>query len=1384
MFSQFSKDGTTGTLKAENGRQQLLKQLQRVGRRGLLVILAAIFLILSVLIIVAHELSLKQNGLIVLNLKQTIFTYFPTVVLLLLTSLWRQIDHSYKNAAPWVELRKGAATANKSVLLDYISTMQIVAFPTSIRNGHAFVTLGILGFFLLKAVTIASTGLFLLQNRTIDTQEAIKVQQYFDGTLYKDWFNDLGVSFATFATLTTGPTQQFGITAESAYPTFILPKLKNLDSTFSITADAVYPLVECEAIRDLQASMTVTNEGHRFGLNYNSSMCDATSNGLYSWYPIDENQPMPFQVIVGNTADTYCYNSTTGKNEESNNPTLFLAAEFLFDEGSNGTSRTLVNSAGVVCRTSYTTGKVNVSGNAREFPNNVVVEKLPNPNGPRLPYLTNDAFHELVMNALMNGPRVIGPDSLLGHYQMIDVLSSATLRVISSYGNGTSAAVFDKEALMATAKATLTQGGVQVFNRLLRPNQTVDSTISVQQTLKVVEVTTLSTWLMVGGFLITVVIAVFLMFNDARFYAKKGTETILAMAHLSMESHSLSSLQVEMTSRSEKETKNYLIGYRFYTAFTEVQNRFGVVALSANSTAKLNASVRFLRLRKWGTSVKSAFDWLGRKISRDKAKVNPWWKQMTFSNWFLTLTFVYSVAIISVLEALQQLSDNRNGIAVVTTNNELARTVLSRYLPATVVLLLATMYNCLEFNVLLLSPYHHLRRTSTIKELQRSSPVSQFPAVSLWNAILRLDIAIVAASTAAFVGTLLTIVVSGLYTIDYVSRDQEVTFGTTGIFNTTWSNSFKSDSGATFVLGAIENLNISRPVGTYDELALPIVTLSDQDKVSSLNESSMAKVQAYVYRPELTCDILAPEDYTVAVGKTDNPDLFQNVSISARYTLPPACQKGGRQGNSSEVRFDYVFRISFDEKESYMAKLLDLHMGPYTGDYHQYYHVTPYMETVDEDWNMTYVDNPPGCPSLVLIHGFASNEQLNLANAYNNYYSVLPTDGSNARTLTVQVCYQEITRLKATLLYRGTDLTLDPTFSPDVDENSAEKLLVQSSENPTSFPYRIQAHLDTLQIFNDTANPWLGQGTSGIVAIVDDFFQAALFGHKPLPFEILKQAPSSQSDQELLQKSVVSVYRYYMVQSLSLNMRVATNSLQPAQLSEYAKDLSFPGTINNGVSDFELRFIQHKTQKIILQSMIGYMTLSGILALYLMRDMRTLIPSNQNPCTIWGSTAFWTGSRWCASGDNIQETRDEIEMRDITMRARHPFNEHQENTKRSGQTVQNAIANSDDAEAVEHELVEETDSIPQTEGTDNLIHDHTRNIQTIGNDAVGEVERFTSRESISEEAANGTEPGKSKSATNGKQNELRFRLAWWDAENCSHLVGDRQTHRYGIDVVN
>lgn len=114
------------------------------------------YILLLVCVAALWRVSRDQNGFTPsISTNRYTWTYGPTALLVIVVSLWRQLDYHCKVLAPWQEMKRGAE-ASRSLLLDYVSPFQLDTFRLAVRHGTIPVIATIIGFACLKLVVCSS----------------------------------------------------------------------------------------------------------------------------------------------------------------------------------------------------------------------------------------------------------------------------------------------------------------------------------------------------------------------------------------------------------------------------------------------------------------------------------------------------------------------------------------------------------------------------------------------------------------------------------------------------------------------------------------------------------------------------------------------------------------------------------------------------------------------------------------------------------------------------------------------------------------------------------------------------------------------------------------------------------------------------------------------------------------------------------------------------------------------------------------------------------------------------------------------------------------------------------------------------------------------------
>lgn len=109
-------------------------------------------------------LSNRNSGLSGVNdgPHRVLWTYGPTALLTLVASFWARVECQSKIIAPWLKMKRGFATAQESLFLDYLSQFQLLSIVSAIRNRDYTVAAVTVISVLIKALLVLSTSLFVL----------------------------------------------------------------------------------------------------------------------------------------------------------------------------------------------------------------------------------------------------------------------------------------------------------------------------------------------------------------------------------------------------------------------------------------------------------------------------------------------------------------------------------------------------------------------------------------------------------------------------------------------------------------------------------------------------------------------------------------------------------------------------------------------------------------------------------------------------------------------------------------------------------------------------------------------------------------------------------------------------------------------------------------------------------------------------------------------------------------------------------------------------------------------------------------------------------------------------------------------------------------------
>ena len=937
-------------------------------------------------------------------------------------------------------------------------------------------------------------------------------------------------------------------------------------STISATVSAFFPQLDCETAdihHSITSSVSATTSGPALGIVLDSASC-TTTNSKSLCDP--QTQDCPSQAFI---YDMYTLNGILSNNDCRIPPDdayiSFVIGDVRYQQAASSESLpsqevSVANISGVICKPSYGISQAHLALNTalKGFPAGASISRANNSPSTTQPEFTNANLTSVWYETL---------SAVGGLYNNITDVDELLFHFMANANNHSAIETLLDPSVLSAAATAVFKAVMAQFAReyLLEPaDTTFEGHITYNEDR--LHIRGLSVWLVVAGLLLLICTVVVVLLYKPHDVVPRNPASIAAVSTILASSDSIKPSLEGNGHLPNEALQQHLSGKSYQTALSSSGRSF-MIDRHDPSNWPLPPS----RLSKVLLS--------SINLQHHRAQSNPIpsdpsakkeWRPYTIGLPFVMLTLALPIVTIVSLEIVQQYSDKHNGL-VDTAAARASADPLAKYVPAAFMMALSILFNSFGFAVMIFAPYSALAKgNSQARKSIMSSLQGKLPILSLIQAITEGHWAVLHSTTAAIVGSFLTIVVSGLYVTNAVPGSSGIPIQQIDQFNLNWTNSVKNDSNAGTMFALTEKQNFSYPRFTYDEIVLPRIQLTGQNEASQ----DVLQVQLPATRAALNCTVVPPQGITVS---TISSGSTCEANITVQAPLPAICLFGGPGGNDPSVTFDNSFQMSPVNarlNETYGGKLLDLHVAPSFGDSLDF-------QSFGDDVESSETDNPPGCPSLGFIFGHF-------------------TCGDNANVdATALICSQLAEEIQTETHFLLPNLDLDPSNPPKPDEGTVKPLVNQTG----SIPYRIQAAFDSeVAAYNSTS-----RSQSDSPTMLDPFFQALLYGQDSVD-------PSSligTGNTDRLISATRHIYRRYMAQAFNSNMR---HDLSAADRITVDATLIHPD---------KSRLTQDKPSKIVLQVLLAVIFVCG-LAAYLLVDTKRVLP--HSPTSIAGVASLLAGS--------------------------------------------------------------------------------------------------------------------------------------------------------------
>ncbi|OAP65124.1 hypothetical protein AYL99_01096 [Fonsecaea erecta] len=828
-------------------------------RHWILVTFALFFAAVIAALQVVYTVSQNNHGVATSdNNEHYLWTYGPTALFVVVTVLWRQVDYAAKSIQPWAEMAKGHQRAENSLLLDYVTPLQLSSLWTSLRRGHFAVSSSIVVFVLIKVITVLSTGIFSLQSvQKNGVPTSMALNNTFDGTQFHHAESvDSRAAYIAYGHKAYNISLPVGTTDQHAVQTFAPSDgLVNGSLTYSATVDVFSANLSCESGILKHNTSFDTHSNAPISSYYNSSVslpdCQVFNAYLDApdWFyeQNDTTHRFGYRASLQNV---------TCSNLPPEDPTrLRFMIATAYSEGFGLNNNTLLKSSNIVCIPSYsihsalvtldTEGNVqsvNLTGKPRGL---IGLSAVDVANG----VLATTQQATTISTSTSTSPNVV-----------LDVF---TTMMQQDTANFKAEDLLDTAYLNTTANRIYQKITAQLANLYLLPDTSenagpaIKGTISKDENRLVARQIPIRVMQGVAGLMVLLITII--LFVRPRGVVPRSVDSIAAVAAILARSPALEARLRGSGHRSLSELREILAPHKFMTVtgYEDGARTFSIQMFTSAESGIHGSAVR-------GDPVPRNIEWTRPFILRRIG---------------MSCTILASIAAIITLEVLLSQSQAHHGLGSVNDNSATRYSWL--YVPVLVFLLLATLFNLMDFEIEFTESFHALAKA----DCDASSSMLWYPLrhISLhaaYNGLRHSRFALTAASFSAVLAPLLTIIVSGLFTSKATTQGISVQVNAMDWFNTTTL----INTATNIPLLVIEG-NMSYPQWTYSEVALPKLSLVDDDPNQLVGRGGTISVDTPAIRGAVICNVV-PQD-RIMNTTISGGNLVSNIST------PDGCGNSG-----------------------------------------------------------------------------------------------------------------------------------------------------------------------------------------------------------------------------------------------------------------------------------------------------------------------------------------------------------------------------------------------------------------------------------------------------------------------------------------------------------
>jgi hypothetical protein len=767
---------------------------------------------------------------------------------------WSNLEYHTKALMPWKLVSQKQHLEEEDLLLDYISPNYLVLLWTSIRLRHIPVVTAAMGSVVIILITVASTGLFVSEQRTVEGSATMSVLSRFDtaamdANTTTDSFPVLIATSILSGNLSIGyplNTNEFYATepfVSRSHVQGVCYLSDNPDVTDMLTLGSILwrtGLVNvfsadlaCEPVNISNFSALISNDEETTHISAEASVGHCSTGVVEIAQPDSSRNP----VTVGRMSVQHC--------PDDDYPKLFVLfakinTSFYASADDNAwvANISVTNSTGIVCTPNYILEEarvtVNSSGDVIDI--NLLQSK---------PQDTVSSSWDLLLGLSSSfeaaGPVILnGPSSdQRGHQydSFFGTLISTWIRQPEEY--------LDPSILERDTRHLFAVVSSQIANRYLR-KPSDDATQGTYEITQMRIITRGTSLRIVEAGLALIITSAILM-------------VACSPCPTSGDGSNLACLAVILAKIGK-------VREHMYESDGADHNRRDFYDSSHGRSLFIKPQP--------GLSKKRRVD-----IRKGHQKDN-WWTPLMFSNLFKTVVFVVPLAVVLSLEIIYRTYAKKNSLGDVPSTGYWH--ILWTWIPASIMTIIKLLSQTITSSIALLEPFRLLRDKSVVaRRIWLNDNLSRPSLQLLCRGLSNSRWAISAAGFATLLGPFLTIIVSGLFVVQPTHKPENMNLQLVDHL------SGLTQQASLCAANLLDQGYGVYPQGTYENYIFSLPQLTSKIRQSTENRSSSASilhVDLPSVLPNVICHGLEPDDfrYIIKTNYSISYDDFQMRLLQSR----------------------------------------------------------------------------------------------------------------------------------------------------------------------------------------------------------------------------------------------------------------------------------------------------------------------------------------------------------------------------------------------------------------------------------------------------------------------------------------------------------------------